>query len=133
MIAQLTDKDNSPVLNQPKGQKQRILKKMVSRLTKGINPDDWNYYHRIKQSPDKNVSLECRGIRFAGNNLTAITQPAGIHSALNPFAEVPGGIYFRRTSNCPPQTLGIGEYLTWDGKRFSVFTDQQFQSIYEPR
>ena len=133
MILQLTDRDSSVLLDQAKLQTQRILAKSVTRLSKALNPNNWNYYHRTKQSPDKKASLECRGIRFIGSNLTAITQPTGIHSSANPLAEVLGGIYFKRTSYCPAQTLCIGQYLTWDGKCFRVFDDNHFQSIYEHR
>jgi hypothetical protein len=116
---------------QPIGQKQRILRKITTRLTKGINPEEWNYYCRIPQSLNKALSKECRAIRFNGRNLTAITQPTGIHAVLNPFATVSGGIYFRQTSYCPAQTLGVGEYLSWDGKCFTVMDDEQFHSIYK--
>ncbi len=133
MNAQLTDKGLSTLLDPPKYEKQRILRKMVARLTKGINPDDWNYYRRISPSTNKSVAKECRAIRFTGRNLSAITQPTGIQAEINPFAKVAGSIYFRQTSYSPAQTLGIGEYLTWDRKCFTVFADQQFQSLYEHR
>ena len=133
MISELADKNHSTLLGHPKGEKQKILRKLITRLTKGIDPNDWNYYHRIVGSLDKTAAKECRAIRFTGRNLSAITQPTGIHSELNPFAKVSGSIYFRRTSYCPAQTLGIGEYLTWDGKCFTVMDEQQFHAVYAPR
>jgi hypothetical protein len=131
MIAELINRYPTHDLDCTKNGKQRILRKKVTRLTKGINPDDWNYYYRIEKSHDKNASLECRGIRFVGTNLSAITQPTGVHTTLNPSAKDLGGIYFKRTSFGPKQTLNIGEYLTWDGNRFSIFEENHFRSIYE--
>jgi hypothetical protein len=133
MISHPTDRNEALLQDPPTFQKRKILRKMVSRITKGINADDWNYYRLIPSSLNTSVARECRAIRFAGCNLSAITQPTAIQSETNPFSKVAGGIYFRQTSYSPSQRLEIGEYLTWDGESFSVFAAEQFQSIYEHR
>jgi len=130
MISHSSDPKDILLQDPQKFEKRRILRKIVSRFTNGINPDEWNSYHRISGSLHEDVAIECRAIRFTGLNLSAITQPTGVHSEPNPFARVSGGIYFRQTSYSPTQLLGIGEYLTWDGKCFTVFSGDQFQSIY---
>jgi|GEM_PF-2370606 len=112
------------------GQQLRILKKITTRLTKGINVDEWNYYQLIFGATDTKAAQECRAIRFTGRNLSAITQPTGIHSKLDPSATVAGSIYFGRTSHCPAQTLCVGEYLSWDGECFAVRDEHLFHSTY---
>jgi len=113
------------------GQDRRILKKITERLTKSINVDEWNYYHRIAGTADKKAAMECRAIRFTGRNLSAITQPTGIHARPDSSAGVAGSIHFGRTSRCPAKKLALGEYLSWDGKCFTVRDEQQFHSIYK--
>ena len=112
------------------GQRQKILRKITTRLTKNINVDEWNYYHRIGEAGDKIAATQCRAIRFTGRNLSAITQPTGLHSTPDHSASIEGSIHFKRTSHCPAQKLGVGEYLSWDGKCFTVRAEQHFHSVY---
>jgi hypothetical protein len=130
MSAQTSYQKETLLQATPKYEKRRILRKMISRFTNGINPDEWNSYRHIPGSSNEHVADECRAIRFTSLNLLAITQPTGMHTEPNPFARVSGGIYFRQTSYSPTQILGIGEYLTWNGKCFTVFSELQFHSIY---
>ena len=119
-----------PVKNKALSNRHSKLRVMLGILNNGSR-DDWNYYHRSTGSLNKTAAKKCRAIRFSGRNALAITQPTGMFFEPDASAVIDGGVHFKRTSCCQPQALGVGEYLTWDGKCFSVMDSIQFLAIYK--
>ncbi len=93
--------------------------------------DDWNYYQRSTASLNKTAAKICRAIRFSGRNALAITQPTGMCFEPDASADIAGSVHFKRTSYCQPQALGVGEYLIWDRKCFSVMDAIRFLAMYK--
>ena len=93
--------------------------------------NDWNYYQRSTVSLNKTAAKFCRAIRFSGRNELAITQPTGMHFEPDTSADIAGSVHFKRTSYCQAQALGVGEYLIWDRKCFSVMDSIRFLAMYK--
>ena len=124
------DSANIPVLDRP--QPRKLLKRTVRKEGKSINANDWNYYRSTSESAGKDIPGRCRAIRYIGGNQGAITQPTGLLVEPALLRAEAGSINFRRTSYCPSGTLGLGEYLLWDGTCFTVMAGSEFISLYKP-
>lgn len=107
--------------------RRRILKKICTRLKRGINPEEWNSYTRIRG--DSRMAEGCMAIRFTGTNLEILKKPANLHTEPAQF-NLAVGIHFRKTIFCPAQFLGLGEYLLWDDRCFTAMDAEKFHRTY---